>query len=65
MLINRLGLCVSSLDVQYRSFPVDVRLGQKADLPAPKSNFRFTRESGLKSEIASCPFGADFVAKVS
>jgi hypothetical protein len=36
----------------------------KADLTAPKSDFRFTPESGLKSDIAPCPFGADFVAKV-
>jgi hypothetical protein len=28
------------------------------DLTAPKSNFRFTPESGLKSDIAPCPFRA-------
>src|SRR5258705_7269401 len=28
---------------------------KKADLTAPKSNFRFTPESGLKSDIAPCP----------
>ena len=29
--------------------------GPKADLTAEKSDFRFTPESGLKSDIASCP----------
>ena len=29
----------------------DVSLGSKADLTAPKSDFRFTPESGLKSDI--------------
>jgi hypothetical protein len=28
------------------------RFGSKGDLTAPKSNFRFTPESGLKSDIA-------------
>jgi hypothetical protein len=27
----------------------------KADLAGPKSDFRFTPESGLKSDIATCP----------
>jgi hypothetical protein len=36
----------------------------KADLAGPKSDFRFTPESGLKSDIATCPKSADFVAKV-
>jgi hypothetical protein len=31
---------------------------------APKSDFRFAPESGLKTDIAPCPFRADFVAKV-
>src|SRR6266403_4642677 len=29
--------------------------GSKAALTAPKSNFRFTPESGLNSDIAPCP----------
>jgi hypothetical protein len=41
-----------------------VRNGSKAALTAPKSNFRFAPESGLKSDIAPCPFRADSVAKV-
>src|SRR6266403_5157077 len=32
--------------------------GSKADLTAPKSNFRFTPESGLNSDIAPCPKSA-------
>jgi hypothetical protein len=43
------GLCLSNNDV---------RSGSKADLTAPKSNFRFTPESGLKSDIAPCPGSA-------
>src|SRR5260370_901796 len=35
-----------------------VRNGSKAALTAPKSNFRFTPESGLKSDIAPCPKSA-------
>jgi hypothetical protein len=34
------------------------RCGSKADLTAPKSDFRFTPESGLKSDIAPCPKSA-------
>src|SRR6266404_1076412 len=34
---------------------VHVRVGSKASLTAPKSDFRFTPESGLKSDIAPCP----------
>jgi hypothetical protein len=40
------------------------RLGSKADLTAPKSDFRFTPENGLNSDIGPCPFRADFVVKV-
>jgi len=29
--------------------------GSSTDLTAPKSNFRFAPENGLKSDIASCP----------
>jgi hypothetical protein len=32
--------------------------GSKAALTAPKSDFRFTLESGLNSDIAPCPKGA-------
>ncbi|MBR1151558.1 hypothetical protein [Bradyrhizobium sp. JYMT SZCCT0428] len=39
--------------------------GQNAALIAPKSNFRFTPESGLHPGITPCLKGADFVAKVS
>jgi hypothetical protein len=41
----------------------NVRLS-KTDLTALKSDFRFTPECGLKSDIAPCPKSADFVAKV-
>jgi hypothetical protein len=34
---------------------VKVSFGSKTDLTAPKSNFRSTPESGLNSDIASCP----------
>jgi hypothetical protein len=37
---------------------LDVRFGSKADLTAPKSDFRFTPESGLKSDIAPFPLCA-------
>src|SRR5207247_2960436 len=40
------------------------RDGSKAALTAPKSNFRFTPEGGLRSDIAPCPKSADSVAKV-
>ncbi len=36
-----------------------VRSGSKAALTAPKSNFRFTPESGLRSDIAPCPKSAN------
>jgi hypothetical protein len=42
----------------------NVAAGSKADLTAPKSDFPFTPESGLKSDIPPYPFGADIVAKV-
>src|SRR6266446_2537677 len=38
--------------------------GSKAALTAPKTDFRYTPESGLKTDIAPCPFRADIVAKV-
>jgi hypothetical protein len=43
---------------------LDDRLGSKAELTAPKSDFRYTPESGLKTDIAACPKSADIVAKV-
>ena len=39
-------------------------LGSIAELTAPKSDFRSTPESGLKSDIAPCLKSADTVAKV-
>jgi hypothetical protein len=39
--------------------PANVSCGSKADLTPPKSNFRFTPESGLNSDIAPRPKGAD------
>src|ERR1019366_8008487 len=33
-------------------------VGPRADLRAPKSDFRFTLDNGLKSDIAPCPFCA-------
>jgi hypothetical protein len=33
----------------------DVRVGSTADLTAPKTKFRFAPESGLNSDITSCP----------
>src|SRR6266404_1573253 len=35
----------------------DVRSGSTTDLTALKFDFRFTPESGLKSDISPCPFG--------
>src|SRR5258705_6103952 len=43
---------------------IDVSVGSKAALTAPKSNFRFAPESGLNSDIAPRPKGADSVEKV-
>jgi hypothetical protein len=36
----------------------DVSVGSKADLTAPKLDFRFTRESGLQADIVRGPVGA-------
>ncbi len=36
----------------------NVAVGSKADLTAPKSDFRFTPENGLKSDIGPCPKSA-------
>src|SRR5258705_6660520 len=44
---------------QRRSMRSNVRRGSKAALTAPKSNFRFTPESGLRSDIAPCPKSAN------
>jgi hypothetical protein len=35
------------------------RVGSSTDLTAPKSDFRFTPESGLKSDIRPCPVRAN------
>jgi hypothetical protein len=35
------------------------KVGSKADLTAPKSDFRYTPESGLKTDIAPCPKSAN------
>src|SRR5260370_23728959 len=35
------------------------RFGSSTDLTAPKFDFRFTPESGLKSDIGPCPFRAN------
>jgi len=40
-------------------FRVFTQPGSKAALPTPKSNFRFTPESGLKTDIWPCPFRAN------
>jgi hypothetical protein len=37
---------------------LDVRFGSKAVLTAPKSDFSFTPENGLNSDIAPCPKSA-------
>src|SRR5258706_12864075 len=41
-----------------------VAFGSKAALTVPKSDFSFTPESGLNSDITPCPKSADIVAKV-
>jgi len=35
-----------------------VSYGSKAVLTGPKADFRYSLESGLKTDIAPCPFGA-------
>jgi hypothetical protein len=42
-----------------RQSRLDVRSESSTDLTTPKSDFRFTPESGLKTDIAPCPFGAN------
>jgi hypothetical protein len=37
----------------------DFRYGSSTDLAAPKFDFRCSPESGLKSDIRPCPFGAN------
>ena len=55
--INRYGSDkVGTLTAEVQ--PWDVRVGSKAALTAPKSNFRFTPDSGLRSDIAPCPKSA-------
>ncbi len=38
----------------------EVADGSKAALTAPKSDFRYTPESGLKTDIVPCPKSANF-----
>jgi len=38
--------------------------GSRADLTGPQSDFRFTPESGLKSDIRPCPFRANSGSRV-
>ena len=46
-------------DSERSSKDVTSGLGSKADLSAPKSDFRYTPDSGLKMDIAPCPFRAN------
>jgi len=55
---NGFGPMMAALD------PLNVRSGSSTDLAAPKFDFRSSPESGLRSDIEPCPFGADFVAEV-
>src|SRR5260370_25345948 len=50
---NRDKLSTLKFDVGVFTQP-----GSKADLTAPKSDFSFTPESGLNSDIAACPKSA-------
>jgi hypothetical protein len=43
-----------ALDLKAEHF----RIGSKADLMAPKSNFRFAPESGVESDSGRCPKSA-------
>jgi hypothetical protein len=53
LLANKERLTVlAQLRIRHRR--VDVRSGSKAALMVPKSNFRFTPESGLSLDIAKC-----------
>jgi hypothetical protein len=40
------------------------QMGSSTDLATPKFDFRSSPKSGLKSDIAPCPFRADTVEKV-
>jgi hypothetical protein len=42
----------------------DVRTGSNSEVGGRNHEVRFTPESRHNSDIAACPFGADFVAKV-
>ena len=48
----------------YLKPPRHISTLPSTDLTASKSNFRSSPESGLSSDIASCPKSADIVAKV-
>src|SRR5258707_3434768 len=49
---NGSALCVTA------KLPGHVRVGSKAALTAPKTDFRFTPKGGLNSDIAPCPKSA-------
>src|SRR6266404_5725998 len=51
---NRDGSSTRKLDIGVFTQP-----GSKADLTVPKSDFRFTPESGLTSDIKQCPKSAN------
>ncbi len=48
----------SKRDLKRRMFDVRFPPPSKAALTVPKSDFRYTPESGLKSDIAPCPKSA-------
>src|SRR6478752_9394568 len=51
-------ICSAMPQVEART-ETDFRNGSSTDLTAPKSNFRSSPESGLKSDIAPCPKSAN------
>jgi len=52
------GVAYRQIVAEAALYGGNVAYGSKADLTPPKSDFRFAPESGLKSDIAPCPFGA-------
>jgi hypothetical protein len=50
------GACARLRNVRPRA--AKDRFGSSTDLAAPKFDFRSSPESGLKSDIGPCPFGA-------
>src|SRR5216683_217497 len=49
-------MCANAFTI--KPFLRNVSCGSKADLTPPKSDFRYTPESGLKTDIAPCPKSA-------